>query len=515
MSQKYPIGIETFADIIEGGYAYVDKTELMYRLIDSGKYFFLSRPRRFGKSLMLSTMEAYFEGRRNLFKGLWIDRDDIDWTPRPVFRFNFVTASANIQSLRSTLINHISKWEDKYGKTDTQLSIEHRFYNLIEAAYHATGRKAVVLIDEYDKVLVNSMHDPELHSEMKSILKPVFSVLKGADSFIEFGILTGISRFSKLNIFSDLNNLADISLDDRFSSLCGFTIDELSLYFREGIDEFSIKENLDSDEMIQKLKENYDGYHFSANCPDIFNPFSLLNALDRKVIVHSWFESGTPSFLVERIKNADEDLREVLRPLSSGLDLASSCFADSDLTNILYQTGYLTIKDYNREYDEYTLGIPNKEVASGLYRSLLPLYSGMDASANTTALSKMRRAILAGETESFLSILRSFLAAVPYDLSEGRHEIYFENNIYLIFKLLGLNAQTEYKTAQGRIDILIETPQYIYIIELKLGASAEEALLQISQKNYDLPFDADHRKIIRIGVNIDRTSRTLDRWLIE
>lgn len=514
MAEKYPIGIETFSEIIEGGFVYADKSEIIYKLLTAGKYFFLSRPRRFGKSLMLSTIEAYFEGRRDLFKGLWLDRDDVDWTARPVLRFNFVMAGSDLQDLQSVIKTHLSTWEEQYGVDAEDLSYGQRFFRIIEKAHQISGQKVAVLVDEYDKVLVNTMHDADLHEQMKSILKPLFSVLKAADRHIHFGILTGVSRFSKLSIFSDLNNLKDISLDSRYSTICGITEDEIRRYLHVGVAKFADVLEIGFDDMMRVLKENYDGYHFAAKSPDIYNPFSLINALDSREITHSWFESGTPSFLVEQIKNADEDLREVLAPLSTGDSMANSSAFDTGLTNLLYQTGYLTIKGFDREYDVYTLGIPNREVEKGLYQYLLPLYSGRDRSTNDTMLIKLRTCVLNREVDKFMEMLRSFLAGVPYDLSEDKHEIYFENNLFLIFKLLGLKVHTEYRTAQGRIDVVIETPKYIYVMELKLNGSAEDALRQISEKNYTLPFDIDGREVIRVGVNISKTTRTVERWIV-
>ena len=514
--QKYPIGIETFSDIIEGGYAYADKTEVIYRLTQSGKYFFLSRPRRFGKSLMLSTMEAYYQGRKELFEGLWLGQaEGVNWTPRPVLRLNFITSKSTPEDVEVVINRHLKEWEAIYNVTDIENSLGQRFFNVIKKAYETAGQKVVVLIDEYDKVLVNTMHDSDLHEQMKKILKPVFSNLKGADSYIEFAILTGVSRFSKLSIFSDLNNLRDITLDKRFCTICGITEDELRHYFTPGIESFAAMQNTDFEGMMRILKFNYDGYHFSENCPDIYNPFSLINALDSQKIEHRWFESGTPTFLVEQIRNSDEDLETLLSPLTTGGMLSNMSITDNDLTNTLYQTGYLTIKDYNPDDDVYILGIPNHEVKIGLYRSLLPLYTGKDPSVNEMALIKLRRAIRAGEVDKFMEILKSYLAGIPYSLSNGKPEIYYENNLYLIFKMLGFNAQVETQTSEGRIDIALRTPGTVYIMELKLDGSAEEALRQIQDKHYALPIEIEGRPIVRIGINFSKETRTIDSWIME
>lgn len=512
---KYPIGVETFAEMIEGGYAYVDKTEVIYRLAQSSKYFFLSRPRRFGKSLMLSTIEAYFEGRRELFDGLWLGQaEGVDWTPHPVLRLNFVNTAPSIKGLQSTLEAHFEIWEEQYGIQSSNLEYGDRLFRIIKAAYEATGSKVVVLIDEYDKVLVNTMTETSLHQEVRKFLKPVFAVLKGADRYIRFAMLTGVSRFSKLSIFSDINNLREISLSDEFCTICGITESEMITGFNAGIQSIADAEGVSFDQMLQELKDNYDGYHFSINCPDIYNPYSLINAFAEKQILHKWFESGTPTFLLEEIRNTDEDLRAVLSQEVSVNALSNTSLTDTSLFNKLYQTGYLTIKGYDRIDKTFRLGIPNREVEVGMYSGLLPLYTGKDAKANDTLLLKLRRALRANEVDRFMDILRSYLAGVPYSLSNGKPEIYYENNLFLIFKMLSFDAQVETQTSQGRIDITLRTATHVYIIELKLDGSAQEALHQIEDKNYALPFAIDGRTIVRIGVNFSSATRTIESWLL-
>ena len=513
---KYPIGVETFADMIEGGFAYVDKTEVVYRLAQSGKYFFLSRPRRFGKSLMLSTLEAYFEGRRELFEGLWLGKaEGVDWTPHPVLRLNFISSKSEPEELKSLINRHLTAWETLYNVAKIETTLSQRFFNVVERAYATTGQKVVILIDEYDKVLVNTMHNQEMHEEMKSILKPVFSVLKEADRYIHFGILTGVSRFSKLSIFSDINNLRDITLSDEFCTICGITEQEMINGFSQGIQDFADARRVSFEQMVQQLKDNYDGYHFSANCPDIYNPFSLINAFAEKSILHKWFESGTPTFLLERIRNSDEDLRNMLSPEVSANVLSNTSISDNDLISILYQTGYLTIKSYDEDEESFHLGIPNREVEFGMYSGLLPLYTGKNEVANDNLLLKLRRALRANELDKFLETLRSYLAGIPYSLSNGKPEIYYENNLFLIFKMLGFKARVEVQTSEGRIDITLETATNIYIFELKLDGSAEEALRQIKSKNYTLPFAIDGRTVVSIGINFSSQTRTIDNWILD
>ena len=500
----------------EGGYAYVDKTEVIYRLTQSGKYFFLSRPRRFGKSLMLSTIEAYFEGRKDLFEGLWLGQaEGVDWTPRPVFRLNFVSAKADVKDVEITIADHLKKWETIYNVDTTEIpdSLGRRFFNVIEKAYKVTGQKVVVLIDEYDKVLVNTMHDVDLHEVMKKVLKPVFGTLKGADAFIEFAILTGVSRFAKLSLFSDINNLQDISFDSRFATICGITEDEITRYFREGVADFAKIRGVSFDEMLKILKYHYDGYHFARYCPDIYNPFSLINALSSGEITHRWFESGTPTFLTKWVQSINEPISQVFTPLVDDDTLFGMTAYDGSLTSMLYQTGYLTLKYFDEDYEAFQLGIPNREVETGLYKYLLPLYSGKDIVTNNTNLIHLRRALVTGEVDKFMKILKSLLGAVPYHLTEDKSEIYYENNIHLIFLLLGLKSRPEYMTSDGRIDIVLETPKYNYIFELKLNGTAEDALQQILEKRYDLPFLMEDKALIRVGVGFSKTTRTVDNWI--
>ena len=512
---KFPIGVESFEKMREGGYAYADKTEVIYRLVTNSNCVFLSRPRRFGKSLTLSTIQAYFEGRKELFEGLWLgEAEGVDWTPRAVLRLNFVSAVPNEASLKALVEQHLAKWERDHGVAASSLPVELRFYNVIEQIYEKTGRKVVVLIDEYDKVLVNTLHDEETHELMKSILKPLYSVLKRADNYIEFAMLTGVSRFSKLSLFSDLNNLEDISFDNRYCTICGLTEDELRRYFGEGIESFAKELKIGFDEMMQILKQNYDGYHFSKICPDIYNPFSLVNALSQKSILHRWFESGTPTFLLERIRNSDEDIRELLSPVVSARVLMNTSIADNNLINILYQTGYLTIKSYDAEMDEYTLGLPNREVSVGVYENLLPFYTGRDVAANDNVLRKIRRCINGGDADGFVSLLQSYMAGIPYTLTENKSERYFENNLFVILSLLGFEISTEVETSAGRIDAVLKTPKYIYILELKLNGTAEEAMEQIRRKRYDLPYRADGRQIICLGISFSKETRTIHRWIV-
>lgn len=516
MTVKYPIGIQDFAKLREGDFIYVDKTEQIYNLLHEGAYIFLSRPRRFGKSLLMSTIKYLFLGERQLFKGLWIDSSDYDWTPKPVFHFDFANLDTTvISSLEISINAHLSRWEHEYVIDAAGLDFSQRFYNLLKYASNQTSQRCVVLIDEYDKMLANNLHRPQLHDEARNILRPLYSNLKAADQYIHFAMLTGVSRFSKLSIFSDLNNLMDISLYDSFATICGITEDEMLSSFTEGIQSLAERYEMDYQQMVNKLKATYDGYHFTANCPDLYNPYSLITAFQGQSIGHFWFETGTPTFIVDHLKRTSEDVHELLSPIADGMTLASGSSADSSIIGMMFQTGYLTIKSYERDIDIYQLGVPNAEVESALFKFLLPLYTGRDSSMNQSTLYKMRMALLNGQSDRFVELLQGLMAGVAYDVSEKKKEIYFENNLYLILRLLGLFVNTEFKTSAGRCDVVIYAPKYIYVIELKLGHSAAEAMEQINSRQYALPFTTDSRQVIKIGINISPDTRTIDEWLVE
>lgn len=516
MTPKYPIGIQDFAKLRDEEFIYIDKTEDIYKLLKDGKYFFLSRPRRFGKSLLLSTIKYLFMGRRELFRGLWIDSSNFDWTPRPVFHFDFANVdTSSVSSLEIHINAHLCPWERKYGLDSGQLDFSRRFYNILEAACSQSGQRCVVLIDEYDKMLVNNMIQPELHEAIRRVLRPLYSNLKSADQFIHFGMLTGGSRFAQLSLFSDLNNLLDISLDKTFATICGVTEGEMLRYFTPGIENLAATYRTDFDGIMKRLKRQYDGYHFAPESDDIYNPYSLLCALQQSKLGYFWFKRGTPTFLVQQISASDRSLSELLAPVADGISLEYSDSGTTSVTDLLFQTGYLTIKGYDWETDIYQLGIPNEEVKRGLYQSLLPAYNGKDSNLNTTLLSGMRSALMAGDANRFVEQLQSLMAGVGYDLTEKKKEIYFENNLYLILKLLGLFVTTEFKTSAGRCDVVIYVPEYVYVIELKLGRSAAEALNQINSRHYALPFTTDGRRVIKIGINISPDTRTADEWLVE
>lgn len=518
--RPYPIGIENFEKLITGGFLYVDKTEYVHRLARQAGYYLLCRPRRFGKSLFMSTVQAFFEGKRDLFEGLAITKYDYDWEPVPVLHLNLAgTSMANPEELRDELDNQFKKMEKQYGVSDISSFYKVRFGNIIEAAYLRTGKQVVILIDEYDCPLVSHPEDNQTTDAFREILKPIYSNLKACDRYIRMALLTGVSLFSRLSIFSDLNNLRDISFSDEYAASCGITEQEMLENFQEGIGRLAEKRKINYDEAAAVLKTNYDGYHFTEDCPDIYNPFSLLNALQESRIGDFWFATGTPTFLFKAIVNKGIDLRRYINAESDSSSLASTDSDSGDPVPMLFQTGYLTIKGYDMASDFYQLGIPNKEVAKGLFSKLMPMYTGRDEGQSKLFIRESARLLNDGQTETFLTGLQSLLAGVSYELTGNNPEIYFENNLYVIFAMLGFDVQTEYHTSYGRIDVLIRNPRYIYVIELKRDSTPEAALAQINDKHYEYPFrpilPLEDRTIVKVGVNFSSTSRNITDWLIQ
>ena len=513
--RHFPVGIETFEKIRLNDFVYVDKTEYIHNLVTKSGFYFLSRPRRFGKSLLLSTIKAFFEGRRDLFDGLAITRHDHSWEKHPVFHLNFVNADlSSPEGLMSIIEHQIIGWERLYGGDEKGLKLPQRFYGVIERAVKATGHKAAVLIDEYDKALVGTGDNEDLHNSFRAILKPIYGTLKAADQYIQFALITGVSRFSRLSIFSDINNLSDISLDNAFGAICGITEEEMLHDCSIGIERLSSNVGLSFDETVASLKKRYDGYHFTSKCPDIYNPFSLFSAFEKKELGNYWFATGTPTFLIERLRNSNTYLPDLLHSEVDTKQISDIDSYSSSTIALLFQTGYLTIKGYDSEYESYFLGLPNREVANGFFKDMLPIYMDDREGTSFTAVRKFCRMVNAGDAEGFISHLQSFLADIPYDLSKNKPEVYFENNIYIIFKLMGFTVETEYRTSAGRIDLLVKTKGFIYVIELKLRGTAEDAVAQIEEKGYALPFASDPRKLFKIGISFSGKTRNIDRWVI-
>ena len=511
----YPIGIQDFESLRRDGYVYIDKTESIYHLATAGKYYFLSRPRRFGKSLLLSTMEAYFSGKKELFKGLAIERLEKEWTRYPVLRIDLGGANYNaVEVLDEKIELALSAHEERYGTARQFTTPAARFEALIRAAHAATGRPVVILIDEYDKPIVDNLGDEALSDAFRRQLQGFYSVMKTQDAHIRLGFLTGVTKLGKLSVFSGLNNLKDISMDHRYNEICGISESELHAYFQDSVRELAESNALTVEACYARLAEMYDGYRFCEDAKEgVYNPFSLLNTLDSRRFREYWFETGTPSFLVRYLMRENYDLSE-LSDLRASRQLISGTNAMSpDAVTLMYQAGYLTIKDYDAADDRYILGYPNREVESGFIESLSEFYTPIRSNRSVLSSDKFVLDLRHGDVESLMRRFESFFADMDYS-TQGKLELYFQNTMYVLLKLLGEQVQVERHTSNGRIDVVIQTPEYVYVMELKRDQSPEVALQQIADKGYDRPFLSGGRKIFRIGVNFSSETRRIEGWLI-
>ena len=516
---KYPIGIQTFSQIIENGFVYVDKTDLVYSLATEGKVYFLSRPRRFGKSLLLSTLRAYFEGKRDLFKGLKIDSLEKEWHQHTVFHIDFNgTNFTEPEALNMKIEGYIHDWEKIYGITpEVDFNLGSRFEKVLRAAYETSGRGAVVLIDEYDKPLLDVLEkDPELLDKNREILKAFYSVFKQTDAYLRFVFLTGVTKFSQISVFSGFNQPKDISMYDKYEALCGITEEELSNYFTGSIREMAESEGCTEEEMQKLLKLRYDGYHFGEKMIDVYNPFSLLNAFDSKRIRDYWFASGTPTYLIRLMNHFNEGIDQLTGKYYS-LDEFVNYKADTEYPlPMIYQSGYLTIKAYDKRRQTFLLDFPNNEVKSGFLTIVASNY--LDVSSGVSTITQdMAFALEDGELDTFRKVLTSFLASIPYTMrrkdDERERERYFQYTFYLLLRLMSVyTISLEREQSEGRVDCIVETPKFVYIFEFKLDGSAEEALQQIEEKGYARPYESDSRTIHKIGVNFSSQTGTIDDW---
>lgn len=512
---KYPIGIQNFGEIRRDGYVYVDKTALMYKLIFEGKYYFLSRPRRFGKSLLLSTMEAYFKGEKELFDGLAISEKENKWDCYPILHLDLNSREYKDESsLESELNRHLEQWEKKYGNEFYQRATEERFLHVIDKAFEQTGKRVVILVDEYDKPLLQTIGNNALQDAYRSKLKAFYSVLKTQDAKIRFAFLTGVTKFGKVSVFSDLNNLTDLSFDRRYISICGITEKELHDVFDQSVAEIAEINGMGKEDCYRKLQQQYDGYHFEWNTEGIYNPYSLLNTLSSCQFRDYWFETGTPTFLVEQLKKTNYPLDEMTEENISADILNSIDIMDKNPLPLLYQSGYLTIKGYDEEFKLYQLGFPNREVREGFIRYLIPFYTPNREEKSRFDISMFVKEIRSGEAEGFMRRMEAFFSNGDYALM-GDKELYFHNAIYVFFSLMGLYVEVERHTTNGRMDILVQTKGFIYIFELKIDQSAEAALKQIEDKGYAKPFIGDSRKLFKIGINFSTEKRCIDDWKID
>ena len=525
MVMKYPIGIQSFDQIIEDGYVYVDKTDLVYKLVKEGKIYFLSRPRRFGKSLLISTLKSYFQGKKDLFKGLAIDKLETEWAEYPVFHIDFNGGFFDKDGeLQKRIMGYVETWESQWGKDPFNEEIGMRFAYVLKQAHAKTGKRAVVLIDEYDKPLLDVIdtgnkgvlngEETKLEDIHRGMLKALYGVFKLADSDLQFVLLTGVTKFSQVSVFSGFNQPDDISMSGKYEALCGITKDELLSVFDEPIHELAAKLRRSYEDTVELLKKKYDGYHFGDEMIEIFNPFSILTCFNKLQLRNFWFASGTPSYLVRLLAHCNENINELV-----GKYYDASQFIDykADVEQplpMIYQSGYLTIKDFNERLYTYKLDFPNEEVRNGFIDAVASGYFKGNQSPTawiidvTTSLEK-------GDTAKFEKLMTSLLSSISYRFQRKQDQMecerYFQYTFYLIVKMLGFyNAVAEKETSEGRIDCVVECPDYVYIIEFKLNGSAEAALNQIDEKGYAKPYAADSRKVIVLGINFSSEKGTID-----
>lgn len=515
MSNKiYPIGIQNFEKIRKDGYFYIDKTALVYQLAKTGSYYFLSRPRRFGKSLLISTFEAYFQGKKELFEGLAIEKLEKDWIKYPILHLDLNARNyENKDSLKEELNKHLEVWERTYNSPYADRAPEERFYHVIRLACEQTGQRVVILVDEYDKPMLQAIGNHELQDEYRKTLKPFYGVLKTMDGCIKFALLTGVTKFGKVSVSSDLNNLEDLSMWNKYVDICGVSDKELHENLEEEMHEFAEAQGMTYEQFCDKLREFYDGYHFTQNSIGIYNPFSLLNAFDRKEFGSYWFETGTPTYLIELLKRYHYDL-EHMAHAETYADVLNSIYGDEDPLPVIFQSGYLTIKGYDERFGIYRLGFPNREVEEGFVKFLVPYYTRFNKIEAPFEIQKFVHEVEIGNPDAFFHRLQSFFADTPYELVKDL-ELHYQNVLFIVFKLAGFYVKVEYHTSQGRIDLVVQTDKYIYVMEFKLEGSAEEALKQINDKQYALPFEADSRKLFKIGVNFSNVTRNIERWIVE
>ena len=517
-----PNGVQSFEKLRETNCLYVDKTEYVYDLAHKVAPFFLSRPRRFGKSLLLSTLRAYWEGKKELFSGLAIEKLEADnaeaWQSHPVFYFDFNGANYQDEdALETVLDSHLTRWEEKYQLQKSSDKLGIRFQNLLMKVSEKTGKRCVVLVDEYDKPLLDLVDDPERQERNKAVFKGFFSNLKSCDDYVRFVFITGVTKFHKVSIFSDLNQLRDISLSEDYSGICGITDDELRTYFVPEISAISKKRNITNEECLEKLKTQYDGYRFHQDGVHVYNPYSLINAFDNKEFGAYWFETGTPTFLVKSLRDNHFDVRRFSnQTIYANERLLKDYTGDTlDLVPLLYQSGYLTIAAYNATRNRYTLAFPNEEVKYAFLESLMPAYVPFATAENGMDIFTLDEHIENGELDEIKNVLTALFANIPYTSADTVFEHYFQTVIYLVFTLLGKYALCEMHTFSGRIDCRVLTSNYIYLFEFKRDETAEKALQQINNKDYTLPFVADSRKLYKIGVSFDSEKRILADWKVE
>ncbi|MDO4163418.1 MAG: ATP-binding protein, partial [Bacteroides sp.] len=506
---------QNFEKIRKEGYFYIDKTALVYQMVKTGSYYFLSRPRRFGKSLLVSTLEAYFEGKKELFEGLAMERLEKDWIKHPVLHLDLNIGKYDMpDSLDSMLNEALLGWESVYGTGAGEVTLALRFKGVVKRAYERTGQRVVILVDEYDKPMLQVIADNALRDGYRNTLKSFYGVLKTMDGCIKFALLTGVTKFGKVSVFSDLNNLNDISMWNRYVNVCGISEEELHANLETEMHEFADAQGMAYEGFCKKLKEYYDGYHFTHDSEGIYNPFSLISAFERKEFGNYWFVTGTPTYLVNLLKNHHYRLEQMAYEVTDAQVLNSVDSESSNPIPLIYQSGYLTIQGYDNEFGTYRLGFPNREVEEGFVRFLLPYYAHTNEVEAPFEIQKFVHEVRSGEYDSFFRRLQSFFADTPYELVHDL-EIHYQNVLFIVFKLVGFYVKAEYHTSQGRIDLVLQTDRYIYVMEFKLDGTAEEALQQIHAKLYAQPFESDGRKLFKVGVNFSKKTRNIEKWIVE
>ena len=515
MGKLYPVGIQNFESLRRDGYYYVDKTDRIYRLVKTGCYYRLIRPRRFGKSLLVSTLEAYFQGKRELFDGLAMQELEKEWKEYPVIHLGLNAKKFDTEEDLIRLIDRqLLVYEEEYGSVPTDVTIDDRFVSLIRNAAEKTGERVVILVDEYDKPMLQAIGNDSLQSQYRNTLKAFYGVLKSMDGYIKFALLTGVTKFGKVSVFSDLNNLEDISRDEAYYDICGISEKELIDNFSEDIQDLATANGQTFGQACEQLRTDYDGYHFYPDSPGIYNPFSLLNTFKKKQYGHYWFETGTPTYLVELLKKHKYDLYRMAHEKTTSNVLDSIDSASTNPIPVIYQSGYLTIKGYIPEPRIFELGFPNREVEEGFMNFLLPYYTQVSETESGFAIWDFISDVKSGDIDGFMERLQSFLADCPYELAKDI-ELHYQNVLFIVFRLAGLYTKVEYHTSRGRIDLVLQTDSYVYVMEFNLDGTAEQALQQIEEKQYVLPFAKDSRKVYTIGVNFSSETRNIERWIVK
>ena len=514
MPRRYPLGIQTFSEIIEGDYYYVDKTADIHRMTSTYKYVFLSRPRRFGKSLLVSTLASYFRGEKDLFKGLAMERLERQWKKHPVIHLSLASVKAiEIEGIVDVLEYNLASIEEEYGIPPVTGDLGKRLKNIIIKCHEKYGEKAVVVLDEYDAPLLNVLHDEQRLAQVRQLMRTLYAPLKDCDPYLRFVFITGISKFSQLSIFSEINNLKVISMMPEYATLCGFTQQEIEDNFPDGINRLAEKEGLTVGQTLDKLRQTYDGYHFAADSPGVYNPYSIINALSDGTFDNYWFSTGTPSFLVEMLRKFHTDISRIDGSEAEVAEFDAPTENMKSILPLFYQSGYITIKNFDRKARLFTLGFPNKEVKTGLMDNLYTYYVAPTLDYRATNIWRISKGLLEDDPETSLQTLQAYLEGIPYQDSRF-DENHYTQMLYVIFSLLGLHVDSQVRTAKGRLDVVVKTDDHIYVMEVKLDRPAREALEQIGTKNYLLPYTLDGRQLTKIGISFSTEERNVTEWVI-